>query len=322
VHRFKNLNNRWNNTKVLIIDEISMIDLEFFEKVETIARYIRNNNMPFGGIQVILCGDFFQLPPVFNPEEGEERLCFEAECWSRVVPRSFMLKHIFRQRDEKFIRILSEVRMGTLSEESITCLKNCVKPPWNPSEGSEPTRLFPHRRTVEELNMKKLNALKTMSQIYEAKDFCFAPQYSHLFEQMTVPKQLTLRVGAQVILLKNIDFDQGLVNGAVGIITDFTPAGQDGLRLPIVLFRNGVKTEIEYAEWAFESGGEKVASRSQVPLNLAWALSIHKSQGMTLSNVEMSIEKVFAEGQAYVALSRVVSLSGLRIIVNYLLFLL
>ena len=171
----------------------------------------------------------------------------------------------------------------------------------------------PHRASVDELNNKRLYALQTASETYHAKDFLMAPQFKNMLNQITVPQELTLRVGAQVILLKNLDFDQGLVNGAVGVVTDFGSKA-DGVRLPQVRFRNGVETLIEYAEWAFESGGQKVASRSQVPLNLAWALSIHKSQGMTLSNVEMSIEKVFAEGQAYVALSRVVSLSGLRII--------
>ena len=173
--------------------------------------------------------------------------------------------------------------------------------------------IVPYRASVEELNNQRLNALKTDSETYIAKDFVLLPQFKTMLNQVNVSQELTLRIGAQVILLKNLDFEQGLVNGAVGVVTAFG-SKINGIRLPTVRFRNGVETFIEFAEWAFESGGQKVASRSQVPLSLAWALSIHKSQGMTLSNVEMSIEKVFAEGQAYVALSRVVSLSGLRII--------
>ena len=173
------------------------------------------------------------------------------------------------------------------------------------------TFTVPHRINVEQINTERLNALQTTSQTYIAKDTCIAERFKHLLNQIPVAEQLVLRIGAQVILLKNLDFERGLVNGAVGVVVDFSP---DGQHLPIVRFRNSVEDTIDYAEWAFESGGVKVAARSQIPLNLAWALSIHKSQGMTLSNVEMSIEKVFAEGQAYVALSRVVSLSGLRIV--------
>lgn len=171
---------------------------------------------------------------------------------------------------------------------------------------------------MDAINARRLAVLGTEAQTYEAVDFVQAPVYQKMLAQVTAPATLTLRVGAQVILLKNLVFERELVNGSIGTVVAFRESGGGSggphARLPVVRFRNGEECVVDYAEWAFESGGVKVASRSQIPLNLAWALSIHKSQGMTLTNVEMSIDRVFAEGQAYVALSRVVSLAGLRII--------
>lgn len=175
----------------------------------------------------------------------------------------------------------------------------------------------PHRAAVDAINARRLAMLGSEAQTYEAVDFVEAPVYQKMLAQVMAPQSLTLRIGAQVILLKNLVFERELVNGSTGTVVAFREGSGGGsarARLPVVRFRNGEECTIDYAEWAFESGGVKVASRSQIPLNLAWALSIHKSQGMTLTNVEMSIDKVFAEGQAYVALSRVVSLAGLRIV--------
>lgn len=330
--------------EVLVVDEVSMISGELFDKIEFVARAVRRCERPFGGIQVILCGDFFQLPPVFDADEHEHRFCFEADCWSAVVPQSFMLRQIFRQRDSTFIDVLSEVRTGAISPRTVACLQACIRPPWEPSEGNEPTRLclhalplhtlshvccsrvraraaVPHRAAVDAINARRLAMLGSDSQTYEAVDFVQAPVYQKMLAQVMAPQSLTLRIGAQVILLKNLVFERELVNGSTGTVVAFRESSSGGgggggvrARLPVVRFRNGEECTIDYAEWAFESGGVKVASRSQIPLNLAWALSIHKSQGMTLTNVEMSIDKVFAEGQAYVALSRVVSLAGLRIV--------
>ena len=127
--------------EVLIVDEVSMISGELFDKIEYVARAVRQCEKPFGGIQVILCGDFFQLPPVFDADEHEHRFCFEADCWCAVVPQSFMLRQIFRQRDTDFIEVLSEVRTGAISPKTLACLQACIRAPWKPCEGSEPTRL-------------------------------------------------------------------------------------------------------------------------------------------------------------------------------------
>lgn len=132
---------RWRMCEVLIVDEVSMISGELFDKIEYVARAVRQCEKPFGGIQVILCGDFFQLPPVFDADEHEHRFCFEADCWCAVVPQSFMLRQIFRQRDTDFIEVLSEVRTGAISPKTLACLQACIRAPWKPCEGSEPTRL-------------------------------------------------------------------------------------------------------------------------------------------------------------------------------------
>ena len=132
---------RWRTCEVLVVDEVSMISGELFDKIEFVARAVRRCERPFGGIQVILCGDFFQLPPVFDADEHEHRYCFEADCWRAVVPQSFMLRQIFRQRDSTFIDVLSEVRTGNISPKTVACLQACIRAPWEPSEGNEPTRL-------------------------------------------------------------------------------------------------------------------------------------------------------------------------------------
>lgn len=170
-------------------------------------------------------------------------------------------------------------------------------------------RAVPFRASVEDINMRRLEALGGESRTFEAADEADSPVFARLLDQVNAPQRLVLRVGAQVILLKNLDFERELVNGSLGVVVGF-----GSRHLPVVRFRNGEEVTVDHAEWAFELGGKKVASRVQIPLSLAWALSIHKSQGMTLTDVEMSIERVFAEGQAYVALSRVTSLAGLRIV--------
>eukprot|EP00727_Mastigamoeba_balamuthi_P010202 m51a1_g5804 putative atp-dependent dna helicase pif1-like (828) ;mRNA; f:131507-135489 len=301
---------RWFTCKVLFIDEVSMVSGELFEKLEYVARAVRKSVEPFGGIQVILCGDFFQLPPVLGAKE--RKLCFEAACWNDVVKQSFQLTTIFRQRDRDFIEMLEEIRTGDVSTETWRKLDMCSQrlPSTEPT-----TKLFPHRNTVDTENHMKLDQLPGEKYVFVSEDWAKTDSFQKALDNGQLPKELHLKVGSQVVLLKNMDFESGLVNGALGTVLEFGPrSAETGLPGEVrVKFQHTVQTLVP-EDTSIEVGGMVVATRKQFPLKLAWALSIHKSQGMTLPRVELSLENIFATGQAYVALSRATSLEGIRII--------
>eukprot|EP01080_Neovahlkampfia_damariscottae_P005800 gene5800-9623_t len=299
---------RWNNTEILIIDEISMLSGELFDKVEYIARRIRNSSSPFGGIQVILVGDFFQLPPV-NQNGTELDFCFESKSWKSVVQSSFELKTPFRQNDKGFIQILNEIRVGKVSEKCEDLLKKCQNRKFN--DKIEPTILYPHKVNVNELNKKKLSGLPGEVMKFEADDIGKFPQLiEQLDKSCAAPKILELKVNSQVILLKNLD--ERLVNGSRGVIVAFSKDN-----CPIVKFHSNYQREIEKADFEMRAGNDVLAKRTQFPLALAWAISIHKSQGMTIDILQTKLDSVFEYGQGYVALSRCKSLEGLSILGSF-----
>jgi ATP-dependent DNA helicase PIF1 len=228
-----------------------------------------------------------------------------------VATRLFNLRTVFRQTDPSFVQLLNEVRIGKISEQSWAQLEACRKTEWPADDPTEPTRLFPHRDVVDRMNSEMLSSLPGESHTYDAEDTVFSEGFRKLLDSSNVPAKIMLKINAQVILLKNLDFENELVNGALGTVVGFED--EEGEILPLVRFKK-VTRIMEREEWAMEVGGTQVASRRQVPLNLAWALSVHKSQGMTLQKIEISLERVFAEGQAYVALSRVTGIRGLRIV--------
>jgi len=312
---------RWKIATALVIDEVSMISGELFDKLEYIARVVRGSSQPFGGIQIILCGDFFQLPPVFSKDTTDHLLCFEAKTWKSVVPDCYQLNTIFRQKgDQTFVNLLNEVRSGVISDMTWRLLESCQRRNWSTDKELsdetstiEATQLFPHREIVETTNNARLKQLEGEIVCYEAQDFATADNFKKLLEHDRLPAHLELKLNAQVLLLKNLDLSRELVNGSVGFVIGFASQNIEGDQLPIVQFRNGYVRTISREESSIEIGSELVAKRKQIPLTLAWALSIHKSQGMTLSKVEINLANVFAEGQAYVALSRVTSLKGLKI---------
>lgn len=223
VNRFKKVKNRWNNTKVLIIDEISMIDLEFFEKVETIARYIRNNNMPFGGIQVIATGDFYQLPPVKS-----NKFCFESKSWDLVFNTMIELTEIYRQKDFKFKKILNEIRYGKISKETETEIENLERPIQCPPD-MEPTHLYSLRAEVEEENRRRLDELDGEPKIFYSTDTGDEKYMEKLDNSCPAQKELRLKINAQVCLVRNLDLS--LINGSLGIVKGFNESGN-----PVVFF--------------------------------------------------------------------------------------
>lgn len=295
----------WKKTKHLVIDEISMVDCEFFDKVEAVARHVRRTDRPFGGIQLILCGDFFQLPPVSRTND-KAKFCFQSEAWQKCVHFNFELQMVHRQKDKAFVKILNSVRIGRVTDDIVDILKETAKQKIE-SNGVLATRLCSHVKEADEINEFQLDELKGESKVYTALDSDSSMTYM-LDQQLPIPGKLVLKVGAQVMLLKNINVNSGLVNGARGVVINFKND------IPVIQLRSGTHYEAKMEKWAIKTSSGAVIHRKQVPLKLAWAFSIHKSQGLTLDCVEMCLSRVFDAGQSYVALSRAQSLQSLRVL--------
>ena len=315
---------QWKKCKHLIIDEVrlsnlgsgliynnniakvSMVDCEYFKKLEHVARKVRNNEKPFGGIQLIICGDFFQLPPVISKEkEKERRFAFETSSWNRCSLTNIELTQVKRQSDQTLIEILNRLRSGKCSAEDAEVLK-ATRDNKVAQNGIVPTKLCTHTDDVNIINTRELEKCSGETKRFVASDSDSKLQ-KFLDNQTPVDPVITLKVGAQVMLLKNIDVAAGLVNGARGRVDKFSLDGN-----PVVRFLSGRTLEIKSEKWVVKGGPGVTLTRSQIPLKLAWAFSIHKSQGMTLDCVEVSLSRVFECGQAYVALSRAKSISSLR----------
>ncbi|KIJ55800.1 hypothetical protein M422DRAFT_151421 [Sphaerobolus stellatus SS14] len=334
VKRNRKSSTRWLRTKVLIIDEISMVEADLFDKLAQIACIMRKNNKVFGGIQLIVCGDFFQLPPVVKG--GQVKFAFEAQKWGECIQRTFNLTKVFRQKDQDFVNMLNEMRFGKLTKASIAKFKSLARPVIY-EDGIEPTQLFPRREDVERANQERLSRLTGERETYYASDGGAAEEgiRNKQLANLMAPPVLQLCIDAQVMLIKNME-DSSLVNGSIGRVIGFKDASaveeeEDGKpkkpksmgaprkKLPVVRFNVGQKggtldMTVTMETWKIETpSGEVQASRSQIPLILAWAMSIHKSQGQTLDRVKVDLNKVFEKGQAYVALSRATSLQGLEV---------
>lgn len=295
----------WRRCKHLIIDEISMIDGKFFEKIEKVARTVRNSEKPFGGIQLILCGDFLQLPPV--QKEGPVRFCFQTEAWANCRFQVFQLQKVHRQSDPEFVKMLDNIRMGRITAEITGKLLSTTARSLDKC-GIIPTRLCCFTQEANLINTTKLQKLQGEEKMFDAEDS--SPTARKVLDDQTpVEKLIILKTGAQVMLLKNINIGKGLVNGARGVVTNFYKDGS-----PVVQFITGQEYTVFREKFVVKTANGLIYSRKQIPIRLAWAFSIHKSQGLTLDCVEMSLSRVFEAGQAYVALSRAKSLDSLRII--------
>ncbi|KAH8248812.1 hypothetical protein KR032_003448 [Drosophila birchii] len=304
----------WRKCKRLIIDEISMVDGQFFEKIEAVARHIRRNDRPFGGIQLILCGDFLQLPPVIKSDFGaaptaspQQRFCFQSSAWETCIQSVFELKQVHRQSDPEFVKILNHLRIGHVNDSITTRLAATSKQKIE-GNGILATQLCSHTNDANSINESKLENLGGDKILFKADD-SDASMTKQMDQQVQAPSQLYLKVNAQVMLLKNINIANGLVNGARGVVVRI-----DKDNLPVVRFKNNQEYVCRHEKWIIKTATGGILTRRQVPLKLAWAFSIHKSQGLTLDCVEMSLSKVFEAGQAYVALSRAKSLQSIRIL--------
>jgi ATP-dependent DNA helicase PIF1 len=315
---------RWLATDILVVDEVSMLTSDLLDKLNEVAQIVRRDTRPMGGLQVVFVGDFYQLPPVVKADEEGKReipFVFESPVWKQIVAKAISLKQIVRQADPVFQAVLNEARIGEVSGPSLEILRSRQGLNWQ-NELIRPTLLFTRRVEVDIVNDKNLKALKGDRKLFTA-DTVFAPLESLRGVSKETPEikrslekldkdapyvvELVLAVGAQVMLLTNVDPSQGLVNGSRGVVVGF-----DGMGTPLVQFRHGQPIPISATTW--ESEEIEGLFRKQIPLRLAYAITIHKAQGATLDSALIDIgSNTFEYGQAYVALSRVKSLDSLYI---------
>jgi len=324
-HKYKS--KPWKNIDILIIDEVSMMSKKIFDILDKTGRIARKNMLlPFGGIQVIMVGDFYQLPPVGNKDDPDTiKFCFESERWPVAINEIVQLKTIFRQKDNKYAKALNQIRIGRLKKSSYKLLLSRVQIKCN--EDIKPTILLPLRKSVDKINRSELAKLKNAESkkysIKMVKDTegldnyrkklaektpieSVEYEYKNLKSSIMADTLLELKVGAQVMCIANIDMDgpHPLVNGSQGIVDSFVGD------LPMVRFRDGQKRLIGYHTWSSES--HSWIGAKQIPLIHAWAITIHKAQGVTLELAQIDAgQHIFECGQTYVALSRVKSLEGL-----------
>jgi ATP-dependent DNA helicase PIF1 len=311
----------WLSADALIIDEVSMMTPELLDKLEEIGKAIRRNPKSFGGLQMILVGDMYQLPPINKDENREQHFVFEGAAWKRCIEDSVILRTVHRQSDPAFLKILDEARAGRLTQESIDILETRRNTEWKRLE-IKPTLLFTRRADVEQINMTQLQKCSGPDVSFKVKTVQSSVMFTNkptdtevkwAIEKMDkngsyVP-DLVLRKGAQVMLLTNMDIEHGLVNGSRGIVERFCDGPE---AYPMVKFRNGEVIIISPAAWASEDVDG--LTREQIPLRLAYAITIHKAQGATLDCALIDVgDNTFEYGQAYVALSRVRSLDCLYI---------
>lgn len=322
----------WLKTDCIVIDEVSMMTPQLLELLDSVGRRVRKcHDKPMGGLQIIFVGDFYQLPPVTTDKTP---FAFQSPLWNEIITSTISLKRIYRQSDEMFQKVLGEARTGTLSDESIEILKGRMNLPWK-KQVIRPTLLFTRNADVNTINSSHFAKLDGECKTYKVRTILPSEpaagtldkflktttktihgltseeiqwKVEHLDKDAPYEKELCLKVGAQVMLITNLNQEAGLINGSRGVVKGF-----DGDGLPLVLFASTNSTSVvKLHKWKAE--GDVPIEREQIPLRLAYALTIHKAQGASLDSAFIDIgSSTFEYGQAYVALSRVRSLEALFI---------
>jgi hypothetical protein len=308
---------RMRECKILIIDEISMLSASAFSMVDAVCREVRGSARPFGGLQVLLVGDFFQLPPIVKREEAaseeqdmfsneapKSQFAFSANAWRSLNPIICYIHEQHRQEDDDFLGILSAIRSGDVDDTHRDMLAS------RRAEAGEKgrTQLFSHNADVDRINDAELGKLGESARVFHMSSRGGPALVEALKRGCLSPEALALKVGAKVMFTKNDIANRAYVNGTLGVVTGFAQTGS-----PVVKTLSGRSLVVEPAEWRIDDGGRTLAQITQLPLRLAWAMTVHKSQGMSLDAAHMDLSNAFEYGQGYVALSRVRTLKGLSL---------
>ncbi len=300
------LKNHYLTTSVLIIDEVSMLSAAQLDLVNQLCQIFRQDLRPFGGLQVVLSGDFFQLPPISSDKQPTNFIT-AAKVWPEMNLRVCYLTQQFRQEDTSFINILNEIRSGQVSSSSQQLLMDKINQDLEFT--FEPTKLYTHNIDVDSINLIELAKIKQPSKTYLMTVTGHKQIIESLIKSCLAPEKLVLKLGAKVMFVKN-NFAQGIVNGTLGEVIGFDKFSD----YPQVKITSGRIISVKPESWSIDENGKILAEISQFPLRLAWAITVHKSQGMSLDFAEIDLSKAFVPGMGYVALSRVRSLVGLKLI--------
>jgi hypothetical protein len=299
-----NLYKRWNSTKVLIIDEVSMLHANFIDMIDMVAKHLRHDEKPFGGMQVVFTGDFFQLPPVVRGFSGGSEngvFAFQSKSWNESKPVVCYLSEQFRQDDDNLSALLSAIRAGDIDDGHYEMLQDKTTTPHT----DDHIRLYTHNENVDLINQEAFGKIKGDVRTYNMITKGKASVIEGLKKNCLADEILQLKIGAKVICIKNAQ-DRSYVNGSMGKVISFDNEGA-----PVIELTTGKKVTIKADSWKIEEDGKVRAELQQLPVKLAWAITVHKSQGMTLDKAEIDLSRAFASGQGYVALSRLTSMDGL-----------
>ncbi|MFA5773309.1 MAG: AAA family ATPase [Candidatus Paceibacterota bacterium] len=320
---------RFEKARVLIIDEVSMLHASQLDMVEKVCRRFKRNDKSFGGLQVILSGDFFQLPPInkvgnepasdgsYGPlrqssseaseAKNENGMVFNSKAWQILNPAICYIEEQHRQKDDVLTEILNTIRTNSTEERHYELLRSRIGAKLK--NEVKATKLYTHNINVDDINNIELSQIKNEEKISHMTSSGPLPLVELLKKSCLAHEKLKLKVGAEIMCIKN-NFEEGYVNGSRGKVIGFIEENGN----PIIELYNGKKISLKPELWAIEEDGKIKASVSQIPLRLAWAITIHKSQGMSLDNAEIDLSKTFTYGMGYVALSRVRTLEGISLV--------
>ena len=309
--------NQIQKCKILAIDEISMLDIKTFEYVDSVLRQVRSCDEPFGGIQVLFIGDFFQLPPVEKNENSAQKYCFESKLWENLDLYTVLLTKNYRQNEENLITALSNMRTNSLTDADVKLLKTreCKEN----IDTQNALHIFATNQEADNYNNMKFNKINSkeyklyaIDGVYKGEKLIENPtnlREENILKRIDVvcsaEKSISLKIGVRVMLLINYDFEKGLINGSCGEVKEIS---EDYI---LVYFDNGQCAKITRHDFEFYNNEKLIALRRQFPLRLAYGITIHKSQGMSLDKLVVDCSRIFEKGQAYVALSRIKTLNGL-----------
>ena len=300
-----NLVKRYNAADILVIDEISMLHGRRLDMVNMVAKKLRQNEAPFGGLQVVLVGDLFQLPPVMRGSEPAD-FAHQSAAWQELDPVICYLSEQHRQAvGDSLLDLLGAMRRSEVHELHEAALQDRLGR--KPSEDQTVTRLYAHNIDVDAINQRHLLAISSSAQRYDMRSSGAAAKREQLMKSVLAPEVLELKKGAEVMFVANSQKGK-FVNGTRGVVMDFVNDS------PLVVTTDGREVLVEPHSWSLEEDGRVKAEVSQLPLRLAWAITIHKSQGMSLDAAEIDLSRSFAPGMGYVALSRVRSMDGIYLV--------